>query len=254
MGKKTIGLALLAALSIGGSVAATPAPAANAATSTTSARDGILSDTNAARKAEGHKALRESAAMDAVAQAWAKKLAKSGTLAHNPDYSSSIPSGWTRAAENVAGGYSYAKVTDAWLNSSGHRANIMGDFTEIGIGYAVDSSGTAWAVQNFGKYSKAPGAAPSKVSRPSASNSKSRRLVITWKAAASSLDITSYTVVVVDHAGRKVQTIVLKGSEARTATTKLLGKGHTYRAKVRARNAVGSSPFSSPSLTRTILK
>jgi len=254
MGKKFIGIALMAALSIGGSVVATPAPAASAATSTTSARAGILSDTNVARKSSGLGALRESSAMDAVAQAWAKKLAASGTLAHNPNYSSSIPSGWTRAAENVAGGYSYSKVTDAWLDSPGHRANIMGDFTDIGIGYAVDSSGTAWAVQNFGKYKTAPGAVPSTVSRPSASNSQSRRLVITWKAAASSSAITSYTVVVVNHAGKKVQTIVVKGAETRTATTKLLAKGHTYRAKVRARNAVGSSAFSSLSLTRTIQK
>ncbi|MEM9275359.1 MAG: CAP domain-containing protein [Cyanobacteria bacterium P01_F01_bin.143] len=44
---------------------------------------------------------------------------------------------WSTFGENVAAGYSNPEtVMNAWMNSSGHRANILNpDFTEIGIGY-----------------------------------------------------------------------------------------------------------------------
>lgn len=39
--------------------------------------------------------------------------------------------------ENIAAGYVYSKdAMDAWMNSPGHRANILSkDFTKLGIGY-----------------------------------------------------------------------------------------------------------------------
>ena len=47
----------------------------------------------------------------------------------------------TGVGENVAYGQQTANdVMDAWLNSSGHRANIEGDFTHIGIGVKKNSS------------------------------------------------------------------------------------------------------------------
>lgn len=44
---------------------------------------------------------------------------------------------WSTWGENVAAGYSTPEdVMKGWMNSSGHRANILNpDFTEIGIGY-----------------------------------------------------------------------------------------------------------------------
>jgi hypothetical protein len=112
----------------------------------------ILTNTNAARTSAGLPALKRNAAMDAVALAWAKKMAAAGTMSHNPSYSTQIPSGWTRASENVAYGYKSNTVVSGWLNSPGHRANIMGDVTDVGIGYFVDAKGVAWSVQNFAKY------------------------------------------------------------------------------------------------------
>lgn len=46
------------------------------------------------------------------------------------------------AGENVAAGYSTAQaVVTAWMNSSGHRANILnGNFSELGLAYSYDSS------------------------------------------------------------------------------------------------------------------
>ena len=46
------------------------------------------------------------------------------------------------AGENIARGYSNPKaVVDGWMNSSGHRANILNSsFKEIGVGYVPDGN------------------------------------------------------------------------------------------------------------------
>ena len=45
---------------------------------------------------------------------------------------------WRRVGENVAAGYTTPEaVVDAWMNSPGHRANILNpDFDHIGVGYS----------------------------------------------------------------------------------------------------------------------
>jgi len=50
---------------------------------------------------------------------------------------------WWTWGENIAAGQDTPQqVVNAWLNSSGHRANIMSDrFEEIGVGYVEDSDG-----------------------------------------------------------------------------------------------------------------
>lgn len=52
--------------------------------------------------------------------------------------------------ENVASGYATAEsVMNAWLNSSGHKANIEGDFTHIGIAAVKNSQGRLYYTQLF---------------------------------------------------------------------------------------------------------
>jgi len=63
------------------------------------------------------------------------------------------------AAENIAAGYSTpASVVAGWMNSSGHRANILNcSYTEIGVGYyylANDTGGVnyhSYWTQDFGR-------------------------------------------------------------------------------------------------------
>ncbi|MFE6161620.1 sigma-70 family RNA polymerase sigma factor [Streptomyces sp. NPDC056486] len=58
---------------------------------------------------------------------------------------------WTTYGENIAAGQrTPAAVMDSWMNSSGHKANILNcSFKEIGIGYRQGSGGPWWT-QNFG--------------------------------------------------------------------------------------------------------
>ena len=136
--------------------------AVSGALSASAAGEGtILSLVNSARSANGLGPLALNVSMSAVSEAWANQMAANGAMTHNPSFSSQIPGGWSRAGENVAQGYgSPSAVHDGWMNSPGHRANILGDYTDIGIAF-VTAGGTTWAVENFAKYgASVPAPAP----------------------------------------------------------------------------------------------
>jgi len=64
---------------------------------------------------------------------------------------------YSSAGENIAYGYSDAdSVMNGWMNSSGHRANILNSaFTEVGVAVAYNSMGVAYYTQVFGRPSAA---------------------------------------------------------------------------------------------------
>lgn len=144
--------------------AATPAPAAAPAapaappTVTTSAlEDSVVACANRERVARGLPALRVDASLTRAAQGHARDMAARGFFAHD------TPEGrtpWDRIeaallgataflsmGENIAKGYPSADAACVgWMNSEGHRRNILSPgFTLIGAGW-VDGH----AVQNFG--------------------------------------------------------------------------------------------------------
>jgi uncharacterized protein YkwD len=58
---------------------------------------------------------------------------------------------WGGVAENVAAGYrTPASVMDGWMNSPGHKANILNcGYQNIGVGVAKSGKGTLYWTQNF---------------------------------------------------------------------------------------------------------
>ncbi|WP_326593311.1 CAP domain-containing protein [Streptomyces sp. NBC_01294] len=83
---------------------------------------------------------------------------RSGVMSHTGPDGSTMTSrveaagyAWSRLGENIARGQSDADaVMKAWMNSSGHRANILNcAFREIGIGVHKGDGGPWWT-QNFG--------------------------------------------------------------------------------------------------------
>ncbi|KXZ40264.1 spore coat assembly protein SafA/uncharacterized protein, YkwD family [Alkalithermobacter thermoalcaliphilus JW-YL-7 = DSM 7308] len=58
---------------------------------------------------------------------------------------------FSAAGENIAYGQRTAQqVVNAWMNSEGHRRNILStNFTQIGVGYAVNKSGVPYWTQMF---------------------------------------------------------------------------------------------------------
>lgn len=137
--------ALILGLAVGGMLSV-PLPAHAGET------DDISWLVNQSRADNGLNGLVRNGSLDAVAAGWAAQLGQSGTLSHNPSYSAQIPGGWVAAAENVAQGYQGGTAMhNGWMNSSGHRANILGDFTDIGVAYLV-AGGTTWGVEVFANY------------------------------------------------------------------------------------------------------
>jgi uncharacterized protein YkwD len=91
---------------------------------------------NADRATYGLRALPTNDMLNAKAQAWAERLARENTLYH-----SNLPDGitgcWRSIGENVGYGGSIAIVEQAYMNSSGHRANILGtQWNRVGTGVA----------------------------------------------------------------------------------------------------------------------
>ena len=120
---------------------------------------GFVDKINQERTSRGKRPLIFDVQIRDVARAWSDQMASTGNFVHNPNYSKQIPTGWTQAAENIAWGSgsnaSVAVIHQALMNSSGHKANILGDFTRVGVGVTV-RDGKMWVTQNFGKYSGDP--------------------------------------------------------------------------------------------------
>jgi uncharacterized protein YkwD len=90
-------------------------------------------------------------AMD-KAQAWAEHLAAIGRLEHS-DLRDGMPDGWKQLAENVGYGPSIEAIEQAFLNSPGHRANLLNPvYNWVGTGTARSANGTLFVVQVFAKY------------------------------------------------------------------------------------------------------
>lgn len=105
-----------------------------------SGQQAVLDEMNADRRAYGRSSLPTHDMLNTKAQAWAEHLARKGSLSHSK-LSSGLPSCWRGAAENVGYGSGAAAVQNAYMNSSGHRANILNttwDF--VGVGYARSGS------------------------------------------------------------------------------------------------------------------
>lgn len=125
----------------------TAAPA-QAATSSTSAERAFVSGINAARRASHRPQLATSASLTAVARAWARSMARSNRLAHNPRVTSQVRS-WRYLGENVGVGGSTPSLHQAFLRSAPHRANVVSSrYTHVGVGVAY-GQGRMWVVEVF---------------------------------------------------------------------------------------------------------
>lgn len=126
----------------------TAAPPSTVSTGFVAAAEGdFASRINALRGSDGLAALSRDGSLDSYARTWAERLAKDGGLSHS-NIGSLLPP-WSAAGENVGVGGSVGGIFDALAASSGHRANMLGDFTHIGVGVYRDSQGVLWTAHVF---------------------------------------------------------------------------------------------------------
>ena len=126
-------------------------------------RKEMLASVNAARKQARLRPLTASALLDKAAQRHAEDMLARGYFAHKSPSGTTVRErarsagyDWRSIGENIAYGQtSVGEVMETWLNSPGHRKNILTpDFTELGLGLAMglgpDGKYQIYWVQNFG--------------------------------------------------------------------------------------------------------
>ena len=107
---------------------------------------------NLARKAAGVAPLKVSVSAGRAAQANAKENASRGRLKHQA--LGPLMTGSVRAvAENIAyGQQTPAEVMECWMNSRGHRANILNPrYNSVGFGMAQGRKSVFWCVVFMGQ-------------------------------------------------------------------------------------------------------
>jgi len=118
----------------------------------------LLELTNQERAKKKLPPLRPNAELFAAARNHSANMAKQNKMAHELD--GQAPGERVRAAgyvpfnwgENIASGYSTAaEAVAGWMSSEGHRDNMLNpSFTEIGLGIVADERGNLFYTQVFG--------------------------------------------------------------------------------------------------------
>jgi uncharacterized protein YkwD len=148
-----------------------PAPAAAPASAATASdpsqatmsplEQAVVDLTNQARAQNGLPPLQVNGALVEMAQLQSNNMAQLNEMAHvlpgvaEPTIQSRAAAAgynYTWLGENIAFNYpDAASVVNAWMNSPEHRANILNpNFTDIGVGFAWNSLGQAYATEDFG--------------------------------------------------------------------------------------------------------
>ena len=114
--------------------------AASAGTSLSQVESAVIARTNAARARSGLPPLAADGQLMSGARTHARWMAQNRNLSHGSGVAENIGMGQTSASEAVT----------SWMQSSGHRANILdGGHTRIGVAMAHSPNGTAYWCQQF---------------------------------------------------------------------------------------------------------
>ena len=155
MSRRLAVIAMIPAVLLGPAVMPSPA---SAAPGTQSLQSDILRLTNYQRGKHGCAPVRQDKRLVSAGRAHSAWMSRTGTFSHTGSGGSTFvtrvrAAGYQAArSENIAKGYrTGADVVNAWMRSSGHRANIL-DCTAmaVGVGAAHAADGTPYYTQDFG--------------------------------------------------------------------------------------------------------
>lgn len=119
----------------------------------------LVDKINADRSARGIPTLVWDQQLTVTAYEWSKAMSFYNNLVHrnlkdllnDPAYNA-----WDRLAENIFTGnpgsaFTSADIHGAFMNSSGHRTNILNPaFNAVGVGVYYAPDGKVWVTENFG--------------------------------------------------------------------------------------------------------
>jgi uncharacterized protein YkwD len=117
---------------------------------------------NNARENHGLRPLARNLQMTRHARDWAARMALSRRVSHRSDLAAVVDGDFRRLGENV--GYTtldgatsatlVRRLHRSFMNSSGHRYHILGDYNLVGVGVYRDRNGAMWMAVNFLKGDK----------------------------------------------------------------------------------------------------
>lgn len=84
------------------------------------------------------------------ALAWSLHMEAEQQLSHNPNLAA-VTGDWDKLGENVGLGTGIAALQQAFMDSPGHRANILGDYDYVGIAVVEETSSKLWITVVFMK-------------------------------------------------------------------------------------------------------
>ncbi|GAB0490498.1 hypothetical protein MMPV_001735 [Pyropia vietnamensis] len=110
--------------------------------------------TNAYRARNGQGPLAFNRYLSDLSLRWSRKMAAGAPFEHQDIARIPGPPGTYTSAENIAGGSGGSEAPSAvavrlWINSAGHRANLLGGSTHVGLGITRTAQGLWRATQMF---------------------------------------------------------------------------------------------------------
>jgi len=114
----------------------------------------FLSEINSSRASAGLPPLTMSSELVPYARSHSAEMMAAGTIYHSSNLAG-VASGWESLAENVGAGPSVSSLHTAFMDSAGHRRNILGDFNYAGVG-VKEADGQIWVTVIFMRKGSVP--------------------------------------------------------------------------------------------------
>ena len=113
----------------------------------------VLGEINSVRAQAGLGPLALDPAISSISRDWSQQMALGGFFEHRPGEQLNVmlPAGWRQWGENIASAPDIYWAQSSLENSPGHYANMVGNFTHVGIGVYTNGA-QVWVTQNFARY------------------------------------------------------------------------------------------------------
>ncbi|GMQ94385.1 MAG: hypothetical protein BMS9Abin12_1875 [Acidimicrobiia bacterium] len=110
----------------------------------------LVSKINSSRASNGLAPLETYWDLTDDARAQSARMMDRGEIYHNPSLSG-VTGVWQKLGENIGVGVDLNALHTAFMNSSSHRGNILGDYNYVGVGVKTDAAGVNWVTVIFMK-------------------------------------------------------------------------------------------------------
>jgi hypothetical protein len=108
----------------------------------------LISRINSSRSSNGLAPLETYWDLTDDARAHSAAMMDRGEIYHSTSLGS-VTGVWHALGENVGVGVDLNALHDAFMSSSSHRSNILGDYNYIGVGVKTDEAGNSWVTVIF---------------------------------------------------------------------------------------------------------